>query len=118
MDYSQMTDEQLAERTATEVMKNHEGILHGFHTLKAWQPMNIPLSQWQPCADLNQAVMVADKWLEPLNRKIEIVMRKDDYEVELSEYKGSNGWCFVCDSYNENPARALVIACLMAEEGR
>ena len=116
MDYSQMTDEQLAERTATKVMgwhKQEKGV--PIYEAHEYPDGYIFCSDWQPCTDLNQAVMVADKWKKVAEeRNIAIVYTWSGYHVQLRVGNKIVGESKV----NDNLARALVIAVLMAEEGR
>ena len=110
MDYSQLTDSELAERTA--------GIM-GWKKQKIWNVWRwaesaenfINYIDWQPCTDLNQAVMVADKWKKVAEeRNIAIVYTWSGYHVQLRVGNKIVGESKV----NDNPARALSEAILQA----
>lgn len=99
MDYSQLTDQQLNKLSAVKFMQGDasEAWLEGFMT------------NWQPCTDLNQAVMVAER----LGRDIYVErFVGQDYWVMIGELNNQSSV-----SENSRLSRAIIEACLMAMEG-
>lgn len=109
---SSMTDEQLNEALAIEVMKFRfwDGVYY------SEDGREIELGDWQPTTDLNQAVGCAEKWIN----------RRGHYRVRLEYQEDIYGWSYhaaiehiyyadIVNIRNANPARALCEAVLMAK---
>lgn len=128
-DYSQMTDEQLAERTAG-IMGWHKGWFDWFvPAIEGYFNSDglpiISVYEWQPYdpEHVHQAVMVAEKWKSgDDHRRAEITIRPDwmiqngETKYYVALFRSNHGLAATAEG-NDLP-RALVEACLMAEEGR
>jgi len=115
MNPSEMTDEQLNEACAIEVMEWHEGIGALKDEWHGKQGVYImPKASWNPIHDLNQAWMLTEKILG------------DSGEVAVSFQRGKY-WAKLIRHYKilacpyigkESLAHALSEACLMAKRGK
>lgn len=117
---SSMTDEQLAEALAIEVMGwkkycNFEG-RECFKNDDDWHW----IEDWQPCTDLNQAVECAENWQGQSSCRYVVIQRQaydappslvDLWECKLVDIEND------FRTLNESPARALCEAVLMAVRG-
>ena len=116
-DISSMTNEQLAEALAVEVMGwgldliENEWGLHYYRGADGKSVMDSRL--WQPCTDLNQAVECAD-YLANLGYSWSVDNVENDH-YHASVYRPSTERIYFCDA--DNPARALCEAVAMAVEG-
>ena len=115
MDYSQMTDDELNTLTATRIMGWYADIVEnewGLRFYKDGISTVMDARGWQPTSNLNQAVMVAEEFAS-------------FFEVAYFRSGKSKYMAYVekeplhkhIEGRGDNPARALVIACLMAVEG-
>ena len=105
-DFSTMTDDQLDEWLAVNVMGGNEF----FPTTYAIHNGRV----WQPTRDLNQAVMCAD-FMANLGYSWSVDNVENDH-YHASVYRPSTENIYFCDATN-NPARALCEAIAMAVEG-
>ena len=89
-----------------EELNNKMAKVMGWHKSKPVMKEDIPywidengivrdyISDWNPCEDMNQAVMCAEKWIsiDKENRRVRILIDKYGYACVLSEYTEGQHW--------------------------
>lgn len=113
-DFSTMTDSQLNEWLAVEVMGWHEDSDHMNLWLDKDGEITTDKEDWQPARDLNKAVMCAD-YMANLGFSWTVENVENDH-YHACVLRPSNRTMFDCDTA-DTPARALSIAVCMAVEG-
>ncbi len=121
-DFSTMTDSQLDEWLAVNVMGWHTGRVnpHPSNQLNWYDKDDkddnyvMPCIRWQPTTDLNQAVKCAD-YVANLGFSWSVDNVENDH-YHASIYRPSTENIYFCDA-TDNPARALCEAVAMAVEG-
>lgn len=114
-DISSMTDEQLNEALAIEVMGWRKDAIGDWWVGKKDNIMALKelVEDWQPCIDLNQAVECAD-YMANLGFNWSVDNIENDH-YHASVYRPSTEHIYFCDA--NIPARALSEAVLMAVRG-